>query len=213
MERLVRSAVSDQGADESKKLSQTVHSLATQNELLRHKNDGLKEALIVKKRHRKVGKPLDLQQREEYHGGAMFWSPQKVREARAREAVKEQEQHQEMLAKANRKELRLAAKLYKDQIAEEKRVAREEAKVVQEEAKAKKAAERAAKIEAQNTKKAAQTSQLGKRRASRPPPCTPKRQRRGGVSAAAATSPEAASAPLPKVNSRGRTINVPHKYR
>ncbi|KAF2819144.1 hypothetical protein CC86DRAFT_239679, partial [Ophiobolus disseminans] len=97
MERLVRSAVNDQGADELKKLSQTIHSLATQNELLHHKNEGLKEALIVKKRHRKVSKPLDLQQREEYHSGAIFWSPQKVREARAREAVKEQEQHQEML--------------------------------------------------------------------------------------------------------------------
>ncbi|KAF2831231.1 hypothetical protein CC86DRAFT_281956 [Ophiobolus disseminans] len=72
MERLVRSAVSDRGADKLKKLSQTVHSLATQNELLRHENEGLKEALTVKKRHRKVSKPLDLQQREEYHGGAMF---------------------------------------------------------------------------------------------------------------------------------------------
>ncbi|KAF2820866.1 hypothetical protein CC86DRAFT_303971, partial [Ophiobolus disseminans] len=72
IERLVRSAVSDRGADESKKLSQTVHSLATQNELLHHKNEGLKEALIVKKKHRKVSKPFDLQQREEYHSGANF---------------------------------------------------------------------------------------------------------------------------------------------
>ncbi|KAF2831230.1 hypothetical protein CC86DRAFT_430967 [Ophiobolus disseminans] len=118
-----------------------------------------------------------------------------------------------MLAKANRKELRLAAKLYKEQIAKEKRVAREEAKVVREEAKAKKAAERAAKIEAQNTKKAAQMSQLGKRRASRPPPSAPKRQKRGGVSRGVAASPEAAQAAPPKVNSCGRTINVPHKYR
>ncbi|KAF2828059.1 hypothetical protein CC86DRAFT_438948 [Ophiobolus disseminans] len=155
MERLVRSAVSNWGTDESKKLSQTVYSLATQNDLLHHKNEGLKEALVVKKKHKKVGKPLDLQQREEYHSGANFWSPQKIREARAREAVKAQEEHQEMLAKANRKELKAAAKLYKDQIAEEKRVAREEAKVVQEEVKAKKAANRAAKIKAQNTKKAA----------------------------------------------------------
>ncbi|KAK1918658.1 hypothetical protein P3342_001707 [Pyrenophora teres f. teres] len=26
---------------------------------------------------------LDLQQRQEYHGGAVFWSPRKIREARA----------------------------------------------------------------------------------------------------------------------------------
>ncbi|KAF2831088.1 hypothetical protein CC86DRAFT_378003 [Ophiobolus disseminans] len=161
------------------------------------------EALIVKKRHRKVGKPFDLQQREEYHSGAMFWLPQKVREAHACEAVKEQEQHQEMLAKANRKELRLAAKLYKEQIAKEKHVAREEAKV----------ADCAAKIKAQNTKKAAQTSQLGKRRASRPPLSAPKRQKHGGVSEGVAALPEAAPAAAPKVNSRGRHIKVPHKYR
>ncbi|KAF2820821.1 hypothetical protein CC86DRAFT_303956, partial [Ophiobolus disseminans] len=72
MERLIRSAVSDRIADDSKTLSQTLHSLAVQNELLHTKNDGLREALTIKKRHRKVGKPLDLQQREEYYRGANF---------------------------------------------------------------------------------------------------------------------------------------------
>ncbi|KAF2820865.1 hypothetical protein CC86DRAFT_459456 [Ophiobolus disseminans] len=118
-----------------------------------------------------------------------------------------------MLAKANRKELKAAAQLYKDQIAEEKHVAREEAKVVREEVKAKKAADRAAKIKAQNTKKAAQKSQLGKRRASRLPSSAPKPQKRCDVSGGVAASPEAAPAAPPKVNSRGRHIKVPDKYR
>ncbi|KAF2822317.1 hypothetical protein CC86DRAFT_448156 [Ophiobolus disseminans] len=213
MERLVRSAVSDRGADESKRLSQMLHTLAVQKELLHHKNKGLKEALVVKKKHRKASKLLDLQQREEYYGGANFWSLQKIREARAYEAVKAQEEHQEMLAKANRKELKAAAKLYKDQIAEEKRVAREEAKVVQEEVKAKKAADRTAKIKAQNTKKATQTSQLGKRRASKASPSNNKRQKCSGVCGGVALSSEAALAAPPKVNSCGRTIKVPTKYR
>ncbi|KAL7780618.1 hypothetical protein CFE70_010643 [Pyrenophora teres f. teres 0-1] len=34
---------------------------------------------------------LDLQQRQEYHGGAVFWSPRKIREAHTREAVQQRE--------------------------------------------------------------------------------------------------------------------------
>jgi hypothetical protein len=33
---------------------------------------GLREALTAKKKHNKKGKVLDLQQREEYHVGAVF---------------------------------------------------------------------------------------------------------------------------------------------
>jgi hypothetical protein len=62
----------------SKKLSTLLHHLANQNELLTDKNEGLREALTTKKKHNKMGKVLDLQQRQEYHGGAVFWSPRKM---------------------------------------------------------------------------------------------------------------------------------------
>jgi hypothetical protein len=153
-----------------------------------------------------------LQQREEYHGGAVFWSPRKIREARAREVVKEQEEHKEQLAKANRKELRAAAKLLREKEAEERRVAREAAKVVRAREKADKEAARAAQTAAQNTKRASQTTQKGKRKALDPPVSKPKRQKCSGVSAAVAASLEAAPAASPKVNSRGRIIKLPHKY-
>ncbi|KAF1955928.1 hypothetical protein CC80DRAFT_563768 [Byssothecium circinans] len=174
MDRLIRSAIKDKGAKE------------------------LKEALTAKEKHKKRGKPLDLQQREEYHGGAVFWSPRKIREARARETVKQREEHEEQLAKANRKELAAAAKLYREQQAQERRVAREAAKVVREREKAEKEAARAARIEAQNTKRASQTAQKGKRKTSGPPPSKHKRQRRSGGSAAVAASPEATPAAPPK---------------
>jgi hypothetical protein len=212
MERLLRSTVRDTAAEDSKMLSQTLHSLAAQNELLHHEVNGLREALTAKRRHKKRGKPLDLQQREEYHGGAVFWSPRKLREARAREAVVQHQEHEEQLAKANRKELRAAAKLLREQEAEERRVARARAKVVRDQMKAEQAAARAARIEAQNTKRVSKTAQTGKRKASRAPLPKSKRQRRGGVSAVVAVSPEAASAALPKVNSHGRAIRLPHKY-
>ena len=131
-ERLVRTAVKDRSTTEAKQLSQTLHSLQVQNELQSYEIDGLREALDTKKKHKKKGKALDLQQRQEYHGGAVFWSPRKVREARVRQSVKEQDEKEQALQKADRAELKKAAKLYKEKIAQEKLVAREAAKEARE---------------------------------------------------------------------------------
>ena len=54
------------------KLRSSLHHIAIENELLHIENNGLREALQVKKLHNKKSKPLDLQQRQEYHGGATF---------------------------------------------------------------------------------------------------------------------------------------------
>jgi hypothetical protein len=81
--------VKDTTADEAKQLSLTLHHLQVQNELLNHKDHGLREALSSKKKHSKKGKALNLQQRQEYHGGAVFWSPCKLQEARVREEIKQ----------------------------------------------------------------------------------------------------------------------------
>jgi hypothetical protein len=94
-------------------------------------------------------------------------------------------------------------------------VAREEAKVVSDWAKAKKAAEIAIKKATENTKKSQLTAQSGKRKASRASHLKRKRARGGGGGAgvepaASSPSPMVAS---PKVNSRGRTINIPSKFR
>jgi hypothetical protein len=153
MECLVRSAVKNNAAQESKTLSQTLHLVQVQNKLLHYENSGLREALNTRKKHKKRGKPLGLQHCKEYHSGAVFWSPRRIREARAREAVKQQEEHEEQLAKANRKELQAAAKLLQEKEAEERRIAREAAKVVRARRKADKEAVRAAQIAAQNTKR------------------------------------------------------------
>ncbi len=82
LDRLVRTAVSEQGVLKTRKLRSSLYYIAVQNELLRAKIEGLRSALTVKKRHKKKSKVLDLQQRQEYYGGAIFWSPRKLREAR-----------------------------------------------------------------------------------------------------------------------------------
>jgi hypothetical protein len=84
-------------------------------------------------------------------------------------------------------------------------------KVPKEKKRAEKAAERAVRMEAQNTNKSLQTSQLGKRKASRVSEPKAKRMRRLGDSLGVAGSSQAAPAAPPKVNSRGRTINLPGK--
>jgi hypothetical protein len=41
--------------------------------------------LPPKKKHNKKGKVLDLQERQEYYSGAVFWSPRKIAEGEARD--------------------------------------------------------------------------------------------------------------------------------
>ena len=50
----------DLSINKVKKLSQSLYYIAIKNKLLQYENDGLKEALLVKKKHKKKGKPLDL---------------------------------------------------------------------------------------------------------------------------------------------------------
>jgi hypothetical protein len=105
MDCLVRAAVKDTLANTSQKLSQMLHQLQVQNKLLHYENSSLRDALTTKKQRKNLSKPLDLQRKEEYHGGATFWSPSKFKQAREREAEKQHREEQERLAKSNRKEL------------------------------------------------------------------------------------------------------------
>ena len=103
----------------------------------------------------------------------------KVREARIRQSIREQEEKEEQLQKAETVELKKVAKLYKEKIQQEKRVAREVARKEKEKEKekAKKAAQRAAQKSVRNAEKALQLSQKGKRKASQAPWQSRKRQK------------------------------------
>jgi hypothetical protein len=80
--------------------------------LLEHEVKSLHEALINERMRRKRDKPLLLEEPEEYHGGAVFRSPRKVKDARERQQLKEREeqqlQHQKAEANRHRKESRQA---------------------------------------------------------------------------------------------------------
>jgi hypothetical protein len=54
---------------------QSLHYMAIQNTLLQSENEGLLNALTVKKRREIKGKPLNLLQHYEYWGSSMMWTP------------------------------------------------------------------------------------------------------------------------------------------
>jgi hypothetical protein len=60
------------GDNKAKKLSQTIHHISIQKQLLEHKNQGLREALVIQKKRSKQGRPLPLNQPDKYHSGAIF---------------------------------------------------------------------------------------------------------------------------------------------
>ncbi|KNG48587.1 pogo transposable [Stemphylium lycopersici] len=89
IERLLRQAGDDIYDENSKKLSQTIHTISAKNQLLQHENNSLREALSNEKRRRQRGKALLLEPPADYDGGAVFWSPNKVAEARDRPEQKD----------------------------------------------------------------------------------------------------------------------------
>jgi hypothetical protein len=213
LDRLVRVAMKDAQQEESKKLSLSLHHISVQNELLKHENKSLREALYLKQKEKKKIKALDLQQRQEYHGGAVFWSPCKVREARAREADRERDEIEEKLQKARAKKEKVDAQLQRQIELEKRRVESERLKVVREKEKADKAVERERQKQQQDSAKAIQLSQKGKRQVSRAALSNNKRQKRVGSQLDVAQVQDEASAAPPKLTSRGRNIRLPGKYR
>lgn len=162
-DRLLLSLVADRDSDDFKKFRQCLHHLSIQNELLREENRGLKLALRTKKRHKKKSKPLDLQQRQEYHGGAVVYSPRKVNEARWRERVLQEQKLDEERAKAEAKELEKAAKLCEEKMREERKLQRQRNKEAKEKEAAEKRAAKQAEKAACDAAKAIQLSQKRKR--------------------------------------------------
>jgi hypothetical protein len=92
MEGLLRRVVENRDDRRVKRLSQALYTSLVQNAVLKHEVEGLRAALINERTRRKRGKVLPLEKPEEYHGGAVFWSPKKVKEARDRLQRKELEE-------------------------------------------------------------------------------------------------------------------------
>jgi hypothetical protein len=213
VERLLQQTVTDTSNEVVRRLEASIHRASTKTKLLRYENEGLRASLATKNKRKKHGKRLPLASPERSGGGATFWSPRKVDEARAKRAEMEATQEAEQLKKVEMRELRASNKLYYQRLAEEKRLERERAKVVREKERAKKAAEKQRQKEERDCQKAIQTSQTGKRKASRVPAPENKRQKRSSGGVAARVAHTRSPSPPPRITSRGRSIKIPSKFR
>ena len=190
--------------------------MAIQNTLLQSENEGLLDALTVKKRRDTKGKSLDLLQHYEYWGPSMMWTPRSFREAKTRMKLAREEREAEEKEKANMKELAKANKLYKEKIAQEKRDARAREKEERDRRKAEKAeevaerkAERERQRQAHDSQKAIQKPSTGKRKALQKAAPRKKQKRSARDNVGGASRPPT---PLHQTNTRGRKILRPRKY-
>jgi hypothetical protein len=94
LRKTLDAAVEDKSKVVSKRLAASVHSLQVNNHLLHIENNGLQRALYTKKKQKEKSSKLNLQQRQEYHSGTVFWSPRKLCEARAHEKIEQDDAEQ-----------------------------------------------------------------------------------------------------------------------
>ncbi|EOA85915.1 uncharacterized protein SETTUDRAFT_78617, partial [Exserohilum turcica Et28A] len=216
IERLLRQVVANQGDRQVKRLSQVIHSSSVQNSLLKDEVRKLREALINERTRRKRGKPLPLQEAEEYHGGAVFWSPRKVKEAHDRLRLQEEEQEQLQLQKADtirqREETKQARAIEKEQ----RRQARLAVSLMRQKEREEKAIEKASRIAARKAakrlQKAIKTTQRGKR-SSLKAPTKATRKKRPIARPQGSEEPQGGAAGLPPSTSRcGRAIRTPTRF-
>jgi hypothetical protein len=196
-----------------RRLEASIHQAAAQTELIKHENEGLRASLATKIKRKGRVKRLPFEGAEKPGGGAIFWSPRVVGEARSRRVEMEAGKLEEKLRIARVKKNRTANKVLKEKQKQKQRVEREKAKEVREKEKAEKAAKRERLQQERTAAKALQLSQKSKHKASRAPSTNNKRQKRSGGGAAAAAPVEEPSAPSLRKTLRGGKVHLPKKFR
>jgi hypothetical protein len=216
-ESLLRQVVNDRRDPRAQKLSQAFHQISVQKSLLEHEVQGLRQALTNERLRRKRGKALPLEQPEEHHGGAYFYSPTKVQKARDRLRQQELEEEQQQLQKAEKARVREEKKQTKLQVAQQRRAARAAAQIVRETERARKAADQASRAAArraqQRLQQAQKMSQKGKKRSLKASLKAASKKRAAAQAQDGGEASGAAAGPPPSQSRHGRAIRLPAKYR
>jgi hypothetical protein len=113
---------------EQREVLHAVCKLSAEAAILRHENKGLREALVQEKKKRKRHKVLPLLPKQDYHGGAVLYSPNKVQEARDRVATQEATEAEEKRQKSEEAIQKAIAKAAKKEALEMRRQQRADAK-------------------------------------------------------------------------------------
>ena len=120
-----------------------VFQLATQYEIQAHENKGLRLAITQEKKRRQRGKRLNLLSEEEM-GGAQFWSPQRILQAKTFQASKEAAEEEEKRQKTIRKEQAACQRRQKQAEQQERTIQRQLRQQATKEEKERQKAERQA---------------------------------------------------------------------
>ncbi|KAI9037671.1 uncharacterized protein KD926_000087 [Aspergillus affinis] len=209
IERLLKHAVTDLYDQKAEKLNSTMHALSTENIILKLRCQGLEAALLQEKKKRKRGKPLLFELQAPEDGYAVFYSPNKIQQARDLQAEKDEAIQ---LAKASEEERLRKQREKQDKrllIEERKRIRASNREIRLREAgvkKQKKQDDQLAKqadIQIQNDFNLAQK---GKNKV----PATPKAKKSDDR---VAIDPEVVNEAPPALNRRGRQIRLPQRFR
>ena len=215
LNQVAKRATREAASQDASAVLQSLHHIAIQNQLLRAENDGLRDALITKKKGQTKGKSLSLLQHYEYWGPEMMWTPRSFREAKVRMKQAQEEKDKDERDKAEMKELKRANKLYNDKIAEEAKAQRARDQEARRKEKEKERAaidarkeQRRKDKEARDAEKALQLFQRGKRKASKPLARPKKKQRAGAASRRSVVAAEPPRAPRTHTTRSGRTATL-----
>jgi len=213
-------AVADKAKIEAKQLSQGLHSLQVNNEILRAQNEELRAELnLIRKRPIK-STTLTTREGDEWHGGAVFYSPRKLASERARKAAELDEAAELQLQKVRDREIKAAETAEKKRSQEAAKVARRQAKIAKDAEQLRQREEKAAARElkkqqqqAATPKKTHDTANKRKREASAKPAKKPaKRRRVVAPSSQVVECPPRAPSP-PKFGLHTRQIKTPARYK
>ncbi|HEV7738334.1 MAG TPA: transposase [Chlamydiales bacterium] len=122
---MVNDVVAGQNLEKEKKLLNTVVGLSTDNALLKARLEGLEQALNDEKKKRKRGKGLFEELRAIEGQGAMFFSPNRIEQAKGLQQEREDKVKTKKQEKAAKKAAKKAAQLAKQLQIEERKVNRE----------------------------------------------------------------------------------------
>ncbi|KAF1923326.1 uncharacterized protein M421DRAFT_9828 [Didymella exigua CBS 183.55] len=115
LRKIFDAAVADKARIEAKRLSRSLHLLQVNNELLRTQNEELQHKLNVIKKRPTQQTTLTTQDGDDWHRGAVFYSPRKLARDRARKAAELNKAAQLQLQKSRDRKAKVAATAHKKQ--------------------------------------------------------------------------------------------------
>jgi hypothetical protein len=213
VDRLLKEAVKEGAAEVIRKLSGPIHRAMVQTKLLKLDNEGLLTSLDIQNKRTRNGRRLPFKGKKKQPTDATLFSPRKVQEAREIRRQKDDDKLAEAKRVKDNQGLNKQKREVKEQRAAEARAERDRNKRVKEQEKAEEDARQQAEKERKDREKALQTSQTGKRKASRPLAKQKKRQKRVGGRGALSVAIEAAPAQPVRTSRGGRNIKTPAKFR